>query len=393
MKTKSRATAAAASTDAAAAVAERSNPRGIAKKRHGRFLPRALSSVLASLSKLKLGTRTPPVSSKKKTTAAPVPRAEKPSSRAKRARSRRARATRPAPEPARKPAPGSEQAVARSSAKSDTRAGRKNAEKNKKSRPAARSTASSARRLSSNAPAKPRNAREKRRACPSAPVVTTRAVMRRYARSASRATARAPSATRSSSRASPPSTRTAPSSTRTPRPPRGAPRKKENTQKKSDARSAPRAARPKRRDRRLCHAPTRRRWCFPRSCGATTTTSERPRRATRGTPRVSPRRCSAGAATTRTPTRGSIRTPRATTPPGRGGSDDETRRAFETRATRSYSRPWRGPRRPRRGVPADAAVKRAAYDAMSAKSSTSDRRIRRAGDGRRVRKETADVRS
>lgn len=178
MKTKSRATAAAASTDAAAAVAERSNPRGIAKKRHGRFLPRALSSVLASLSKLKLGTRTPPVPSKKKTTAAPVPRAEKPSSRAKRARSRRARATRPAPEPARKPAPGSEQAVARSSAKSDTRAGRKNAEKKKQTRRA-----------------KPRNAREKRREkktredserapCPSAPVVTTRAVMRRYARSA-----------------------------------------------------------------------------------------------------------------------------------------------------------------------------------------------------------------
>lgn len=197
MKTKSRATAAAASTDAAAAVAERSNPRGIAKKRHGRFLPRALSSVLASLSKLKLGTRTPPVSSKKKTTAAPVPRAEKPSSRAKRARSRRARAMRPAPEPARKPAPGSEQAVARSSAKSDTRAGRKtkkNAEKKKQTRRALDGVHQRAAVM--KPPAKPRNAREKRRdskktrdsekcaPCPSAPVVTTRAVMRRYARSA-----------------------------------------------------------------------------------------------------------------------------------------------------------------------------------------------------------------
>ena len=200
MKTKSRATAAAASTDAAAAVAERSNPRGIAKKRHGRFLPRALSSVLASLSKLKLGPRTPPVSSKKKTTAAPVPRAEKPSSRAKRARSRRARAMRPAPEPARKPAPGSEQAVARSSAKSDTRAGRKNfsgkknAEKKKQTRRALDGVHQRAAVM--KPPAKPRNAREKRRdskktrdsekyaPCPSAPVVTTRAVMRRYARSA-----------------------------------------------------------------------------------------------------------------------------------------------------------------------------------------------------------------
>jgi len=196
MKTKSRATAAAASTDAAAAVAERSNPRGIAKKRHGRFLPRALSSVLASLSKLKLGTRTPPVSSKKKTTAAPVPRAEKPSSRAKRARSRRARAMRPAPEPARKPEPGSEQAVARSSAKSDTRAGRKNkknAEKKKQTRRALDGVHQRAAVM--KPPAKPRNAREKRREkktrdsekyapCPSAPVVTTRAVMRRYARSA-----------------------------------------------------------------------------------------------------------------------------------------------------------------------------------------------------------------
>ena len=184
MKTKSRATAAAASTDAAAAVAERSNPRGIAKKRHGRFLPRALSSVLASLSKLKLGTRTPPVSSKKKTTAAPVPRAEKPSSRAKRARSRRARATRPAPEPARKPAPGSEQAVARSSAKSDTRAGRKNAEKKKKKQTRRALDGVERAAVIIKRPAKPRNAREKRRACPSAPVVTTRAVMRRYARSA-----------------------------------------------------------------------------------------------------------------------------------------------------------------------------------------------------------------
>jgi len=198
MKTKSRATAAAASTDAAAAVAERSNPRGIAKKRHGRFLPRALSSVLASLSKLKLGTRTPPVSSKKKTTAAPVPRAEKPSSRAKRARSRRARAMRPAPEPARKPAPDSEQAVARSSAKSDdTRAGRKNkknAEKKKQTRRALDGVHQRA-AVMMKRPAKPRNAREKRREkktrdsekcapCPSAPVVTTRAVMRRYARSA-----------------------------------------------------------------------------------------------------------------------------------------------------------------------------------------------------------------
>jgi len=198
MKTKNRATAAAASTDAAAAVAERSNPRGIAKKRHGRFLPRALSSVLASLSKLKLGTRTPPVSSKKKTTAAPVPRAEKPSSRAKRARSRRARAMRPAPEPARKPAPGSEQAVARSSAKSDTRAGRKtkknNALKKKQTRRALDGVHQRAAVM--KPPAKPRNAREKRRdskktrdsekyaPCPSAPVVTTRAVMRRYARSA-----------------------------------------------------------------------------------------------------------------------------------------------------------------------------------------------------------------
>jgi hypothetical protein len=202
MKTKSRATAAAASTDAAAAVAERSNPRGIAKKRHGRFLPRALSSVLASLSKLKLGTRTPPVSSKKKTTAAPVPRAEKPSSRAKRARSRRARAMRPAPEPARKPAPGSEQAVARSSAKSDTRAGRKNkknAEKKKQTtRRAPLDGVHQRAAVTMKRPAKPRNAREKRREkktrdsensekrapCPSAPVVTTRAVMRRYARSA-----------------------------------------------------------------------------------------------------------------------------------------------------------------------------------------------------------------
>ena len=202
MKTKSRATAAAASTDAAAAVAERSNPRGIAKKRHGRFLPRALSSVLASLSKLKLGTRTPPVPSKKKTTAAPVPRAEKPSSRAKRARSRRARATRPAPEPARKPAPGSEQAVARSSAKSDTRAGRKNkknAEKKKQTtRRAPLDGVHQRAAVTMKRPAKPRNAREKRREkktrdsensekrapCPSAPVVTTRAVMRRYARSA-----------------------------------------------------------------------------------------------------------------------------------------------------------------------------------------------------------------
>ena len=166
MKTKSRATAAAASTDAAAAVAERSNPRGIAKKRRGRFLPRALSSVLASLSKLKLGTRTPPVSSKKKTTAAPVPRAEKPSSRAKRARSRRARAMRPAPEPARKPAPDSEQAVARSSAKSDdTRAGRKNkknAEKKKQTRRALDGVHQRA-AVMMKRPAKPRNAREKRR--------------------------------------------------------------------------------------------------------------------------------------------------------------------------------------------------------------------------------------
>ena len=203
MKTKSRATAAAASTDAAAAVAERSNPRGIAKKRHGRFLPRALSSVLASLSKLKLGTRTPLVSSKKKTTAAPVPRAEKPSSRAKRARSRRARAMRPAPEPARKPAPDSEQAVARSSAKSDdTRAGRKNkknAEKKKQTtRRAPLDGVHQRAAVTMKRPAKPRNAREKRREkktrdsensekrapCPSAPVVTTRAVMRRYARSA-----------------------------------------------------------------------------------------------------------------------------------------------------------------------------------------------------------------
>ena len=193
MKTKSRATAAAASTDAAAAVAERSNPRGIAKKRHGRFLPRAISSVLASLSKLKLGTRTAPVSSEKKA-GGPVPSAKKPSSRAKRARSRRARATRPAPEPARKPAPGSEQAVARSSAKSDTRAGRKNAEKKKKKQ-TRRALDGVERAAVMKRPAKPRNAREKRREkktredserapCPSAPVVTTRAVMRRYARSA-----------------------------------------------------------------------------------------------------------------------------------------------------------------------------------------------------------------
>ena len=115
MKTKSRATAAAASTDAAAAVAKRSNPRGLAKKRRGRFLPRAIYSVLASLSKLKLGMRTP-VSSEKKTTAARAPRAKKPSPRAKRARSRRARATRPEPESARKPAPDSEKEQTRSSA-------------------------------------------------------------------------------------------------------------------------------------------------------------------------------------------------------------------------------------------------------------------------------------
>ena len=107
---------------------------------------------------------------------------------------------RPAPEPARKPAPGSEQAVARSSAKSDTRAGRKNfsgkknAEKKKQTRRALDGVHQRAAVM--KPPAKPRNAREKRRdskktrdsekyaPCPSAPVVTTRAVMRRYARSA-----------------------------------------------------------------------------------------------------------------------------------------------------------------------------------------------------------------
>ena len=201
MKTKSRATAAAASTDAAAAVAERSNPRGIAKKRHGRFLPRALSSVLASLSKLKLGTRTAPVSSEKKA-GGPVPSAKKPSSRAKRARSRRARRVpRPAPEPARKPAPGSEDPGARSSAR-PTRPGwvqKKIAETNaeraldavdRAAKPAR--SAKRAKRSTSSVSSVSRGVGEKktrRRApasarCPSAPVVTTRAVMRRYARSA-----------------------------------------------------------------------------------------------------------------------------------------------------------------------------------------------------------------
>ena len=124
MKTKSRATA-AASTDAAAAVAKQSYPRGLAKKRHGRFLPRAISSVLASLSKLELGTPAAPVSSEK-INAAPVPRAKKPSSRVKRARSRRARAKRLAPKSARQPAPGPGKAVARVFA-NPTRPGRENA--------------------------------------------------------------------------------------------------------------------------------------------------------------------------------------------------------------------------------------------------------------------------
>lgn len=124
MKTQSRATA-AASTDAAAAVAKQSYPRGLAKKRHGRFLPRAISSVLASLSKLELGTPAAPVSSEK-INAAPVPRAKKPSSRVKRARSRRARAKRLAPKSARQPAPGPEKAVARFFA-NPTRPGRENA--------------------------------------------------------------------------------------------------------------------------------------------------------------------------------------------------------------------------------------------------------------------------
>jgi len=183
MKTKSRATAAAASTDAAAAVAKRSNPRGLAKKRRGRFLPRAIYSVLASLSKLKLGMRTP-VSSEKKTTAARAPRAKKPSPRAKRARSRRARATRPEPESARKPAPDSEKEQTRSSA---TLPGWR--KKNAEQKPRVVGQAALVR------PAKPttRGVRKKKKAspvrgraaaCPSAPAVTTRAVMRRYARSA-----------------------------------------------------------------------------------------------------------------------------------------------------------------------------------------------------------------
>lgn len=183
MKTKSRATAAAASTDAAAAVAKRSNPRGLAKKRRGRFLPRAIYSVLASLSKLKLGMRTP-VSSEKKTTAARAPRAKKPSPRAKRARSRRARATRPEPESARKPAPDSEKEQTRSSA---TLPGWR--KKNAEQKPRVVGQAALLR------PAKPttRGVRKKKKAspvrgraaaCPSAPAVTTRAVMRRYARSA-----------------------------------------------------------------------------------------------------------------------------------------------------------------------------------------------------------------
>lgn len=180
MKTKSRATAAAASTDAAAAVAKRSNPRGLAKKRRGRFLPRAIYSVLASLSKLKLGMRTPPVSSEKKTTAARAPRAKKPSPRAKRARSRRARATRPEHESARKPAPDSEKEQTRSSA---TRPGwrKKNAEQKPREaalRPA-KPTTRGVRKKKKASPVRGRAA-----ACPSAPAVTTRAVMRRYARSA-----------------------------------------------------------------------------------------------------------------------------------------------------------------------------------------------------------------
>ena len=182
MKTKSRATAAAASTDAAAAVAKRSNPRGLAKKRRGRFLPRAIYSVLASLSKLKLGMRTP-VSSEKKTTAARAPRAKKPSPRAKRARSRRARATRPEPESARKPAPDSEREQTRSSA---TPPGwrKKNAEQKPRvvgqaaTRPA-KPTTRGVRKKKKASPVRGRAA-----ACPSAPAVTTRAVMRRYARSA-----------------------------------------------------------------------------------------------------------------------------------------------------------------------------------------------------------------
>ena len=179
MKTKSRATAAAASTDAAAAVAKRSNPRGLAKKRRGRFLPRAIYSVLASLSKLKLGMRTP-VSSEKKTTAARAPRAKKPSPRAKRARSRRAHATRPEPESARKPAPDSEREQTRSSA---TRPGwrKKNAEQKPREaalRPA-KPTTRGVRKKKKASPVRGRAA-----ACPSAPAVTTRAVMRRYARSA-----------------------------------------------------------------------------------------------------------------------------------------------------------------------------------------------------------------
>jgi hypothetical protein len=179
MKTKSRATAAAASTDAAAAVAKRSNPRGLAKKRRGRFLPRAIYSVLASLSKLKLGMRTP-VSSEKKTTAARAPRAKKPSPRAKRARSRRARATRPEPESARKPAPDSEKEQTRSSA---TRPGwrKKNAEQKPRGvrRRPAKPTTRGVRKKKKASPVRGRAA-----ACPSAPAVTTRAVMRRYARSA-----------------------------------------------------------------------------------------------------------------------------------------------------------------------------------------------------------------
>ena len=184
MKTKSRATAAAASTDAAAAVAKRSNPRGLAKKRRGRFLPRAIYSVLASLSKLKLGMRTPPVSSEKKTTAARAPRAKKPSPRAKRARSRRARATRPVPEPAGKPAPDSEKEPARSSA-TPTRPGWRNAEQKPPIvgfaalRPAKKKPTTRGFRKKKKASPRGRAA-----ACPSAPAVTTRAVMRRYARSA-----------------------------------------------------------------------------------------------------------------------------------------------------------------------------------------------------------------
>ena len=175
MKTKSRATAAAASTDAAAAVAKRSNPRGLAKKRRGRFLPRAIYGVLASLSKLKLGMRTP-VSSEKKTTAARAPRAKKPSPRAKRARSRRARATRPEPESARKPAPDSEKEQTRSSA---TRPGWRNAEQKKAALRPAKPTTRGVRKKKKASPVRGRAA-----ACPSAPAVTTRAVMRRYARSA-----------------------------------------------------------------------------------------------------------------------------------------------------------------------------------------------------------------